>query len=332
MKFVIVALLTARIVSQPAPTPTPAAPLDPISTILDLFKTHDIVAIGEPHGNEQAAALRVALVRDPRFAEIANDIVIEAGSSRYQAIVDRFVSGQSVPDATLRHAWQDTTVANFLWERPIYEQFVRAVRAVNVSRGRQSRLRLLLGDPPIDWNAVRTSDDLLKWLRERDVSAANIIRDQVLAKRHRALVVYGEGHFWRHDAGDNLVTRLARSGTSIVTISTPIQTELADVQPDVATWPVPSLAWLRGTVIGATEFGYFFPNPRMTTDSRRYEDQVDAVLYLGPPPTMTTSMLPAALCADEQYVLMRVARMQLDPGPPGAPTPRERLTRNCAPK
>src|SRR4051812_29696144 len=164
MKFVGLALLTAvGILSQGTPAPTPAAPLDPIGTILDLFKTHDIVALGEPHGNEQAAAFRIALVRDPRFANVVNDIVLEGGNSRYQGTVDRFLSGQAVPGPTLRQAWQNTTIANFLWERSIYEQFVRAVREVNLAHEGQRHLRLLLGDPPIDWSAVRTPNDLVKW-------------------------------------------------------------------------------------------------------------------------------------------------------------------------
>jgi hypothetical protein len=333
MKVASLALLTTvGVLSQAAPAPRPAVPLDPIAAILEAFKTHEIVALGEPHGNEQAAKFRVALVRDPRFADVVDDIVVEAGNSWYQDTVDRFVNGQDVPGATLRQAWQNTTIANFLWERPIYEQFVRAVRDVNLRLPTPRRLRVLLGDPPIDWNEVRTADDLVKWLLERDASAVNIIRDQVLTKRRRALLIYGEGHFWRHHAGNNLVTRLERGGTPVFTISTPIQTDLTQVQSDVATWATPSLARLRGTVIGAKEFVYFFPNPRIASDSPRYEEQIDAVLYLGSPVMMTTSMLPAALCADEQYLSMRVARMQLDPGPPGSPTPRDRLRRNCATK
>jgi len=328
----LVLMTTVGALSQATPIPSPAVPLNPIAAIIEAFKTYDVVALGEPHGNEQAAAFRMALVRDPRFADLVEDIVVEAGSSRYQDTVDRFLNGQDVPDATLRQVWQNTTVANFLWERPIYEQFIRAVREVNLSAAKQRRLRVLLGDPPIDWNAVRTADDLVQWLLQRDASAANIVRDQVLAKRHCALIIYGEGHFWRRQAGDNLVTRLERGGTSVFTISTPVRTDLTQVQPDVTKWPVPSLARLRGTVIGAKPFVFFFPIPEIATDSPRIEDQIDAVLYLGPPATMTTSMLPAALCADQDYLSMRVARMQLDPGPPGSPPPLDRLRRNCATK
>ena len=76
MKFVCLALLTTvGLMSQATPGPRPAVPLDAIAAILDAFKTHAVVAVGEPHGNEQAAAFRVALVRDPRFADVVDDII-----------------------------------------------------------------------------------------------------------------------------------------------------------------------------------------------------------------------------------------------------------------
>jgi erythromycin esterase-like protein len=117
---------------------SPAVPIEPIKAILDAFGSHQLVALGEPHGNEQAAAFRIALIRDARFADVVTDIVVESGNSRFQDVVDAFVSGQRVPDTTLRQVWQDTTVANFVWERPIYEQFFRTVRDVNASLPKQS--------------------------------------------------------------------------------------------------------------------------------------------------------------------------------------------------
>ena len=47
----------------------PATPLEPIAAIIDAFRTHDIVALGEGrHNNEQGYALRLALIRDPNAA------------------------------------------------------------------------------------------------------------------------------------------------------------------------------------------------------------------------------------------------------------------------
>ena len=34
---------------------------------------------------------RLALIRDPRFATVVNDIVVESGSARYQETIDRFM-------------------------------------------------------------------------------------------------------------------------------------------------------------------------------------------------------------------------------------------------
>ena len=56
------------------PTATPAVPIDPITGVLEAFKTHDVVAMGEgDHGNEQGHAFRLALIRDPRFAAAVNE-------------------------------------------------------------------------------------------------------------------------------------------------------------------------------------------------------------------------------------------------------------------
>jgi hypothetical protein len=77
---------------------TRAVPVDPITGILDAFQSHNVVALGEGlHGNAQGHAFRLALIRDPRFPTIVDDIVVEFGNARYQALMDRFVQGEEVP-------------------------------------------------------------------------------------------------------------------------------------------------------------------------------------------------------------------------------------------
>jgi hypothetical protein len=54
-----------------------SVPVDAVAGILEAFRTHDIVALGEgAHGNEQGAAFRVTLVRDTRFAAAVDVIVV----------------------------------------------------------------------------------------------------------------------------------------------------------------------------------------------------------------------------------------------------------------
>ena len=310
--------------------------VDAISGILDAFRTHRIVALGEGiHGNNQSHAVRLALIRDPRFATVVNDIVVEFGSSRYQAVMARFVSGGEVPYAELRKAWQDTTTQHPGWDLPIYEEFFRAVREVNASLPLDRQLRVLLGDPPIDWSAVRTREDVGRWLALRG-HVVEVIEREVLSKNRRALVVYGDGHFRRYSkwrgstdgpAPPTLLNRIEGAGTKAFAIWTNTTVELERMQKDIATWPVPSLTIIRGTRLGALDFKYF---AGMETDPpTRMEEQFDAVLYLGPVSSITFGELPAALCTDAEYTKMRLARMALGTGGPTGPDVVE-FNRQCA--
>lgn len=77
-------------------SPRPAVPLDPSAAIIDAFRSHAVVALGDgEHANEQAHAFRLSLIRDPKFAATVNDIVVESGSALYQDVMDRFVRGDN---------------------------------------------------------------------------------------------------------------------------------------------------------------------------------------------------------------------------------------------
>jgi hypothetical protein len=303
--------------SQRAPAP-PAVTIEPIGAIVEAFRSHAIVALGEGlHGNEQGHAFRLALIRDPRFAAIVNDIVVECGNAKYQDIMDRFVRGDEVPYETLRQVWQNTTQTSGVWDRPIYEEFFRAVRAVNAPLPGERQLRVLLGDPPTDWDRIRQGkDDGGKWVPERDHHAVDVIRREVISKGRRALVIYGDGHLFR--AGQSLVNQLERdAGINVFTIATAMSTMFEDVialQPDVTSWPIPSLATIRGTALDAKQLTYR-----------------DAVLYLGPPSAITFSRLPAGLCSDARYVEMRLERVRLERVVGEESRVREQLKRECAP-
>jgi hypothetical protein len=331
-------------------TPRPAAPVEPISAVLEAFRTHQIVALGEPHGNEQAYAFRLALLRDPRFANNVNDIVVETGNARYQEVMDRFVRGEDVTDDALRHVWQDTVGSpGTTADLPIYEDFFRAVSAVNAALPRERQIRVLLGDPPVDWASVRSVSDLMKFAEARDTHAADLIRREVLAKHRRGLVIYGEGHLWRKNPRSNyeiddlpgpLVSILNRTaGPTLFTISTAsVDKDVKELQADAESWPVPSLVMLRGTVLGATDFAVYSPTsarylmrngtridiPRDQWRVLRMEDQFDALLYFGPRSALTRSSLSPKLCADAAYLEMRMSRMALV----GQPT--DPLKRYCA--
>ncbi len=319
-------------------TPPPAVPVEPIVAILAAFERHAIVAIGDPHDNEQAHEFRLSLIRDPRFAETVDDIVVEWGNALYQDVADRFVAGGDVSEAELRQVWQNTTQPGLGNDRPITGAFFRAVREVNAGLPPEGRLRVLLGDPPIDWDAVETRADHQRWLEFRDTYPASVIRREVLGQGRRALVVYGAMHLQRRNLFSNyelvedpnlhtLVQQLERGGDVRAFVVWPtVGIDLQALQRDAPSWPAPSLATVRGTVLGASDFTVFSPTdppratirdgrivpiPRDQWRSLRAEEQFDAVLYLGPPSGMTRSLLSPSLCRDAAYMDMRRERLSL---------------------
>jgi hypothetical protein len=331
-----VLLFFAATSAQPNRTAQPAVPVEPITALLEAIETHDLVALADPHGNNQARAFRLSLIGDPRFAESVNDIVVEWGNALYQDVADRYVGGEDIADHQLRQVWRNTTQPQPHSEVPL-EELLRAVRVANTSLSQEDQLRVLLGDPPIDWDEVKTRDDHQRFLYQRDTHPSDLIQREVLDRGRRALVLYGAMHLQRHNLFSNyelvddsrlhtLVQQLEReTEVSILTVWG-VPAELDALQPDVASWPVPSLAHLPGTRLGAADFTFYYPStvPRSQLQNGRIvpipedewgslvmEDQFDALLYLGPPSAMTESGLSPELCNDSEYMATRRERLAL---------------------
>jgi hypothetical protein len=94
------------------------------------------------------------------------------------------------------YTWQNTTQVG-IWDSPVYAHFFAAVREVNLRLPESRQLRLLAGDPAIDWSSVRDRAAYDRVMVRRDDSPASIVRTQVLAKGQKALSIYGAGHLYR---------------------------------------------------------------------------------------------------------------------------------------
>ncbi len=361
-------LSSATLFAQQTDDVPPSIPMEPITAIIDAFQSHRVVALDEgDHRNEPGHRFRLALIRDPRFAQNVNDIVVEFGNSRYQNVMDRFVRGERVAERDFQQVWQNTTVSSAIWDVPIYREFFVAVREVNAKLPKQHQLRVLLGDPPIDWSRVKRFKDVEPFT-DRDESAVEIIRREVLSKGRRALVIYGGMHYSRKTTlfalndpepkeesanvpQRNIVGYLEAAGTKVFSIWTHTFGEITAIQADINSWPIPSLSTLRGTRLGRALFSkyystegmqLYFTTPegrgeRVVLDPNRsipMEEVVDAVLYLGPPAGFTYSRLSPALCADRNYIEMRVKRLAIaDSGRPAdapASDPRKELNEECS--
>jgi Membrane dipeptidase (Peptidase family M19) len=122
--------------------------------VLRAFEAHDIVLIGEIHSNKQEYNWYRSLVTTPEFADRVDDIVLEMGNSLYQESVDRYVRGEAVPLEDVQKAWRNT-VGLVGPQSPLVAELYRAVRETNIGRRGNHQMRILCGDPSIDWDAVK---------------------------------------------------------------------------------------------------------------------------------------------------------------------------------
>jgi hypothetical protein len=204
-----------------APAKAPARPSAPhavsagerpaIDGVLEAFEHADIVALGEQRWGKLDSDFRHQLIADPRFAARVNDIVVEFANARYQPLLDRYLLKlEAVPPDSLRPIWQDAPEPG-AWDSPVYAYLLEVVRRANRFRPPEGRVRVLAGAPPIDWSSVQSAADLRAWGSRRE-QVLGVISREVIAKRRKALLVYGARNFFRRDRGigesGNLTTNL----------------------------------------------------------------------------------------------------------------------------
>jgi hypothetical protein len=312
-------------------------PIDPYTAFLNAFDRHPLVALSEAHGMKEEAEFVKSLVRHSDFAKKVNVIVLEAGNAIHQKLVDGYVNGEAVSLDELRRVWRDHTCAALgPRDSSNLEEFFATVRDVNRRLPPARRIRVLAGDPPIDWTRVRKKDDVSAWLAQRDTHYAHVVETEVLAKGLNALLIIGGVHLDRGPLPDG--KRESGLAMQIIEHDYPGKTFVvvphegfgeynAVWEPKLSAWPCPSVAIIAHTWLA-------LPKDAGTEDVLRESEQVtsaivsrpkaDALLFLGRRDQLTMEQLPADVYRDETYLEELDRRSRICKG---RPLDRARLTR-----
>jgi hypothetical protein len=256
---------------------------DPIQALVNLFDRYRIVMLGELPDSRQQWELLERLITVPAFQEKVNDIVMGYGNSRYQDVVDRFVEGQNVPLEEVQKAWRNAAGALGAVS-PVYGNFYSAVRAVNRKLPKERRLRILLGDPPVDWDRVQSRDDLSPFIPFRDVHYASVVRYEVLAKGRRALLTTGTGHFRRSGGRPGSIEGsllMAGAKAYVVIPGSNMVGGFDDLDPRFEQYPAPWFAELKDNWLSN------LPLTGSRGSQGTWAEMADAYLYLGPRDKLT---------------------------------------------
>lgn len=297
------------------PTPEPAIP-----AILAAFDRYQVVAMPEAHGMKDVDDFILALIRDPRFPGKVNDIEVECGNSLYQPVLDRYIAGEDVPFTEVLKVWRNTTQP-MCGQSGFFEQFYPLVRAINQKLPTGKRLRVLAGDPPIDWDEVKTLEEAMKFV-DREASIASVMEKEVLSKHRKALMLFGTFHLM-HGIDDSAVSAYEKDYPNLTFVVSDLRIydtnrPVASISP-FALWQNPSIALAKGTWLGTLLLSdvfqpgimvdpdckvqiVLFP-PRLQKQAEKpIEHYIDAFLYLGPQEFRLSEPMPADIALDADYM------------------------------
>lgn len=308
---------------RPNPQGSNPVPQEAEHAVLAAFDRHEVVGMGIlSYSNQDFDEFILDVIRDPAFPAEVNDIVVECGNSLYQPILDRYIAGDSLPLGVVQQVWRNTTQP-FCGVNAFYEELFPLVRRINATLPASGKLRVLAGDPPVDWSRVRSREDL-RPMEERDENIAAVMEKEVLAKRRKALMIFGVRHLMHRSGG--AVGRYEQAGypnrTFVVMAhngfgnGTPLARFDGDLERRMAAWPVPSLVSLRGTWLDDLPWPYFLDGVEREPP---ISDAVDAYLYLGRGEVLLDDPIPARVILDTAYMteLRRRARVRGGPAGPG---------------
>jgi hypothetical protein len=156
---------TKPIVSPPVPEPA-------IAAILAAFDKYEVVGLPQGHGMQDL-----------------NDFIF-------------YIAGENVRFVEVEKVWRKMGQPA-CGASEFVERFFPRVRALNQKLPPEKHLRVLAGDSPVDWDQVKSMDDIIR-LVHRDESIASVVEKEVLSKHRKALMLFGTFHLF-HGVGGSAV-------------------------------------------------------------------------------------------------------------------------------
>jgi hypothetical protein len=272
-----------------------------------------LVALGEAHAIKEHGAFLVSLIDGGAIANQLDDIVVEFGSADHQGIVDRYVAGEPVSASDMDRVLRDTTQL-VVWDSPIYANIFSAVRRANQRRPASRPVRVVLGDPPIDWAGTQTAEDYRKIADERDRHFAAVVEREVLAKGRKALLLFGAFHALKRgpslDTVGALLEQRRAGSVFVVMLYHGMGPHSARVEAALSRGPRPGIILLSRSWIGSlpARSAFVLPPALQLPAELKLRDIADAYLYLGPADSLTRAWPPSTVYEAEPEYLRELER------------------------
>ena len=190
-----------------------------------------------------------------------------------------------------------------------YKALFIAIREGNMNSDSSHQLRVLAGDPPVDWNAIHTKKDFYAYLNDRDRHYANVVNKELIDANKRGVMIMGRSHLTyttsnpEHPNVINLLKNPDNAELIIIHLLTDLPTQISKMSIKS-----PSVIRLKNNWLGETNAKFGFKR-KEDEHPPALKETIDAVLYLGDPETFSKSDL--RVFDDDEYLAELNRRAQI---------------------
>nr|WP_086939577.1 hypothetical protein [Thaumasiovibrio occultus] len=286
--------------------------------IIQAFSRYDAVSFGEYHWNDAFIGFATELVVSAPFSDVVQDVVVEFGSSRYQALLDRYIAGEDIADQEL-NAIVRGSLFFMAWMPEAYLNFFKAVRARNLSLSEEKKIRIHLAEAPFEWR-----DDTTKaqWQQAAKNKVAHFysVTSRLLAQERKALYIFGAFHLF--SAPKSYLARTSANQWPLVSqLEARFPNQIFKVWPLSEARIVEQLSSLEAPALLSTDSPLrrvklrdLMPMAKhklseMDEPDAQIGDLFDGLLYVGK--NQRNDQFPAAVLADEAWVDEMTRRVKL---------------------
>jgi hypothetical protein len=314
-------------------------PADPIDYIRLALEEVPIVCLSEGgHATREPHLFLRRLLSDRSILEAVDVIILEFAAGLHQAVLDAYIRGDDVPFATLSHVWRDTGQSPMgPWDSPLYQELLEVIRDANRDLPPDKKVRVVAGDPPIDWEQIQTVEDFRSARLPRDPYGAELAMEQAFQEGNRVLIIFGGAHMTRvpigpEDPRNSLTYRILSEHPDAVRAISFLSPEDLGVEDRIGELVPETVYSTHDHWVGEINGGLVFPLiyslvPNPSTGEQEWQevtlysdyqvrDLFDALIYIGP--TSDWEFVPASFdpVRDAEYLAELNRRSMLRFGRP----------------
>ncbi|UYI47973.1 hypothetical protein OFO16_04660 [Vibrio natriegens] len=152
--------------------------ISPLTFFKGRLESGSVLAIGEAHWYADLFEQMTQVLLSEELDGAFTHLFVEFGNAKHQILLADYLSGGGVSDDELAAVWLDS-IAFPAWMHPCYGEFFRRLKQANAQRN--TPIKVVLTEPPFDWQELRHPSQLAQLNAERDqalVEGIEVIKRQ----------------------------------------------------------------------------------------------------------------------------------------------------------